>query len=97
MRIETFNKGDVIVQQNNIGDSFFIIKTGKVDIFKDGNLIRSITKHDYFGERAVLFDDFRSATVVASESVICWVLYKHDFLNVIDDSIRFDLLRRIEL
>ena len=36
-------------------DTFFIIKKGNVDIIKDNNKIRSITKHDYFGERSLLF------------------------------------------
>ncbi|CAG9330980.1 PKG_34 [Blepharisma stoltei] len=93
-----YSNGQVIVEQNSSGDSFFIVKSGKVSVQKDGANIRNITKHDYFGERSVLFNDFkRSATVVANGEVDCWIVEKKDFLNIIDDGIRAQLLKRIEL
>ncbi|CAG9322118.1 unnamed protein product [Blepharisma stoltei] len=97
LKIEQYIDRQVIVQQNNPGDSLFIIKKGKVEVFKDNLKIRAITKHDYFGERSVLFDDFRSATVIANGMVSCWVISKADFLEIIDDQIRVQLLKRIEL
>jgi cGMP-dependent protein kinase len=97
LRIQDYLNGTAIVQQHNPGDSFFIIKNGKVDVHKDGSLVRTITKHDYFGERSVLFNDFRSATIVANGDVSCWVLQKSDFISIIDESIRVQLLKRIEL
>lgn len=71
LKIEKYADKQIIVRQNNPGDSLFIIKSGKVDVYKDDQKIRAITKHDYFGERSVLFDDFRSATVLASGEVNC--------------------------
>lgn len=97
LQVVEYMDGQVIVQQHNRGDTFFIIKSGTVDVIKDGVNIRSITKLDYFGERSVLFDDFRSATIVANGSVSCWTLLKDDFLQTIDERIRLQLMRRIEL
>ena len=97
LQVVEYVDGQVIVQQHNRGDTFFIIKSGTVDVFKDGVNIRSITKLDYFGERSVLFDDFRSATIVAKGPVSCWTLQKNDFLQTIDERIRLQLMRRIEL
>lgn len=40
-------------------------------------------KHDYFGERALLYDEPRSASVVCdSPSASLWVVGKPIFLNV---------------
>lgn len=97
LRILHCDDNEVIVQENNPGDSFYIIKSGLVKVFKGGVYIRDITKHDYFGERAVLFNDFRTATVIAVGQVDLWVLYKRDFFEIINESIRKQLLKRIEL
>ena len=97
LRVLHSGENEVIVQENNPGDSFYIIKSGLVKVFKSGVYIRDITKHDYFGERAVLFNDFRTATVIAASEVDLWVLYKRDFFEIINESIRNQLLKRIEL
>lgn len=97
IKIQEFDDGQVIVEQNNVGDCFFLIKSGKVDIIKDGLVIRNITKHDYFGERSLLFNNFRSASVIARKKVACWVLYKSDFLGILNENIKKQLLERIEL
>jgi cGMP-dependent protein kinase len=97
LQVQDYADGQTIVQQRNPGDTFFIIKSGTVDVLKDEVLIRSITKLDYFGERSVLFDDFRSATVVARGPVSCWILYKADFLQIIDERMRTQLMKRIDL
>jgi len=97
LQIQDYADGQTIVQQHNPGDTFFIIKSGTVDVLKDGVHIRSITKLDYFGERSVLFDDFRSATIVAKGPVSCWILHKEDFLQIVDERMRTHLMKRIEL
>ena len=97
LQIREYHDNDVIVQQRSRGDMLFIIKTGKVEVLKDNVNIRTITKHDYFGERSVLFDEIRTATVVARGPVTCWTLLKSDFLEIINEDMRGLLMKRIEL
>jgi cGMP-dependent protein kinase len=97
LRIEEFEENKTIFMQGSQGEAFYIIKQGIVDIYKDDVLIRSINKLDYFGERALLFDEPRSATVKTHERVECWVLKKSDFLQIIDERIRNLLHKRIKL
>jgi len=68
-----------------------------VNVYKNGNIVRTITKHDYFGERSILFSTVRSATVIAETSVGCWVIEAENFLNIVNDRIKSQLLKRIEL
>ena len=96
-KLVKFAEGETIFFQNEPGEKFYIIKSGKVDIIKDKIIVRSINIHDYFGERSILFNDVRSATVVASSEVVCWVLERRDFLKIIDENIRDQLQKRIEL
>jgi len=95
--IEDFEDHQVIFRENDPGDSFFIVKHGKVDVMKNNFYIRTITKHDYFGERSILFNEARTATITAKGNVSCWVLHQQDFLSAIDDKIRNLLLKRIQL
>ena len=59
--------------------------------------MRTVTKNDYFGERALIFNDFRSASVRAAGDVSCWVMEKSEFLKIIDSKIRSQLEFRIDL
>jgi cGMP-dependent protein kinase len=97
MKVQNFQDGEKIVEQGAVGDSFYLIKNGKVEIQKDGQVLRTHTKNDYFGERSLLFDDFRSATATSMKKVTCFVLYKSDFLSILNENIRKQLLERIEL
>ena len=97
LRLREFTDKEVIIKQNSPGDSFFIIESGRVDIFRDGVNLRTITKHDYFGERSVLFGDARTATIIAKGPVACWVLEKSEFYRVIDEQVRNQLMKRIAL
>ena len=97
LKIETFQDASTIVQQDTPGDTFYIVKSGKVDVLIDGNPIRNITKLDYFGERSVLFNEKRTATVVAIGEVVCWTLKQSEFFQIIDENIRQNVIKRIEL
>ena len=97
LKTEIYNHNDMIFAQNEPGESFFLIKSGKVDVLINGQVVRSITKDDYFGERALILDKIRSATVRANGEVTCWVLYNRDFSAILDERLKTLFLKRIEL
>ena len=97
LRVEQYHNNEIIFSQGEPGESMFIIKFGKVDIIKNGQIVRNVTKDDYFGERSILLDKFRTATVRAKGEVVCWALYKSDFLSILDETLKSSLLKRIEL
>lgn len=45
--------------------------------------IMELSAGDYFGERAILRDTGRAATVVAAERTVCMALGKAEFLNML--------------
>ena len=92
-----YKNKDIIVTQNQPGDSFFIIKSGKVEVLKNGVFIRNISKNDYFGERSLILNKPRTATVKAVGEVECWTLTKSQFTTVFDENMKQQLLERIEL
>ena len=92
-----FEDGQEIVRQNEVGNALYIVKKGEVVVVKDGNVLRTITKDDFFGERSVLFNEMRTATVISQGPSECWVLHQADFLSIVDESITNLLIKRIQL
>ena len=92
-----FEKNSVIFSEDTPGDSFFIIKSGNLEILKRHSVVRQIGRLDYFGERSLLFKTNRSATVNALSDVECWVLTNKQFCSVIDEEMQRRLLERIKL
>ncbi len=89
---ENFGPGDVIIRQGNTGDHFYIISSGDVGVFKtiDGKEEKQVTltTGGYFGEKALLSEDVRSASCIAESKVTCLTLAREDFIDMmgtIDD------------
>lgn len=97
LKVVEFQAEEVIFHQGDDGESFFIVKEGQVEVFKDGVYLRMIAKDDFFGERSVMFNEPRTATVKAKIPTKCWTLGKGDFLNILDEPIQRQLTKRIEL
>lgn len=97
MRVEEYGEGSNIFIEGDPGGSLFIIKSGKVDILKNQVYVRSVGKNDYFGERAILLSVPRTATVKAASRVIVFVLFRQDFLRIVSDKIKYNLIKRMDL
>lgn len=86
---DTFRKGDVIVREGERGDIFYLIESGSVDVFKkniaDNKAITTLTTGQFFGERALLTEDVRQATCIATSEVQCLYLMRQDFNLMLGD------------
>ena len=74
--------GEVVIRAGEIGDRFFIVGDGELEISADG-LRRIARKSDYFGEIALLRDVPRTATVKALVDTRLYALQREDFLAVV--------------
>ena len=86
----------MICEQQQQGDYFYVIKAGKVSIVRDGVVIRSTVKHDYFGEKSVLFDTPKWASVIADGRCSIWLIAKHHFKEIFDHKAQMAILNRVE-
>ena len=73
LRFLTFEAGDIIVGDEEPGDSLFVISSGRVKAFVKGaegryHAAREMGEGDFFGEIALLHGKPRTATVTAAES-----------------------------
>jgi cGMP-dependent protein kinase len=97
MTLASYRDLQPIFTQGSLDSNFYVIKTGTVDVVKDGARIRSIAMLDYFGERSILSNEPRSASIVAIGPVTCWVLSKESFMKVVSQRIVDYLTSRKEL
>ncbi|NKB38641.1 MAG: protein kinase [Gammaproteobacteria bacterium] len=66
---QEFEPGTEIIVEGDIDDSFYIITTGSVEVFKTNQVIGLLQKGDCFGEMGYLAKTERSATIIAQNYV----------------------------
>jgi hypothetical protein len=69
----------VIITQGDVGDTFYIIAEGAVAIQVNHVQVGSLESGSYFGEVALLSNERRSATVIATVGTHCLVLGREEF------------------
>ena len=74
--------GELVIQAGEVGDRFYIVGDGELDIFAEG-LHRTAQQADYFGEIALLRDVPRTATVKATVDSQLYALQRDDFLEAV--------------
>eukprot|EP00929_Paragymnodinium_shiwhaense_P119598 TRINITY_DN91501_c0_g1_i1.p1 TRINITY_DN91501_c0_g1~~TRINITY_DN91501_c0_g1_i1.p1 ORF type:complete len:2121 (+),score=667.37 TRINITY_DN91501_c0_g1_i1:86-6448(+) len=95
MEVSYLTSGEDLFRQGDPGHEFIIIHSGQVEIKVNGKRIRTLGMGDYLGERALLFDEPRSATVTATEDCELWKMGKDIFEQVVKGPIRDYMKDRI--
>jgi len=83
--------GETVFEQGDEPDAFYIIKQGKIQVWQlennsSGSIqIGELGEADYFGEAALINNDLRGATIIASDDADVWLLKlsKEDFESVV--------------
>ncbi|MDP8262242.1 MAG: cyclic nucleotide-binding domain-containing protein [Candidatus Ancaeobacter aquaticus] len=88
MKEAEFDKGACIVSQGEVGDKFYIIQEGEVDVAvqdETGEIknISTLYDGDYFGEIALILKVARTASVTARKKTKVFQLEKNDFDEMI--------------
>ena len=81
-----YNKGDDIVIQGHDGDEFYLLVNGTAVATIDNNIVKSYgTKGDFFGERSLLTEEKRAATITATSKIKLLALKRKDFKALLGD------------
>jgi CRP-like cAMP-binding protein len=75
--------GEIIIQQGEQGDRFYLIRSGSVAVEQDGRQIGLLGPGDTFGEIALLLEIPRTATIRAIAPTALLALDTQDFENVL--------------
>mmetsp|Transcript_33101 Transcript_33101/g.93035 ORF Transcript_33101/g.93035 Transcript_33101/m.93035 type:complete len:395 (+) Transcript_33101:129-1313(+) len=91
LRSESFNEGQVIVSEGEVGQKFYIIEEGDAVAAKSGVQVMSYGIGDYFGELALIRNQPRAATVTCKTVAKILSIDKASFNRLLKVS---DLLER---
>lgn len=78
-----FGAGEEVIVQGEHGDRFFVIESGKVEVFENGEFRRHEGPGESFGEIALLHDVPRTATVRTTEPTRLLALEREQFLAAV--------------
>jgi len=65
----TFDEGQFVFYEGDLGDSVYIIKEGELECIKNNNVIRVLKQGEYFGEYALLFNSDRTLSCKAKNKL----------------------------
>ena len=97
INIEKYKDKDIIIKEGTIGNKFYIVKSGNVEIFCNEKYLRTLNETEYFGERSLLTNEMRSATVIAKGNVELYSLDKESFLTNLSPMMKDYLHKRLYL
>jgi MFS family permease len=83
LAVRTYQDGERIIQQGEVGDRFYILAAGRAEAVSDGVPLRAMGPGDSFGEIALLRDVPRTASVVAVGHVEAFALDCSAFLGAV--------------
>ncbi|KAJ3305503.1 hypothetical protein HDV03_001369 [Kappamyces sp. JEL0829] len=80
--------GETIITQGGIGDYFYVVETGALDVFVSRNGAAPVKVTDYgpngsFGELALMYNAPRAATVIATQDCVLWALDRVTFRRIL--------------
>jgi len=82
-----FHKGEVIIKQGTIGETFYILSSGKLTVYKDKFLrrkkIADLESNAIFGEMALIDNVKRNANVVGEEDGEIYFMPRDVFKKVL--------------
>ncbi len=75
--------GTAVVRQDSFGTRWYLVSSGELEVLINDFVIGRATRGDAFGERGLLRDEPRSATVRATTDVSLLALERADFLRAV--------------
>ena len=85
-----FDDGETVFEKDEPGESFYLIREGRVEArvpgFFGAKVLSAMGSGEFFGELALILQRPRSATVVCVEPTVCFVLDHADLERLMERS-----------
>jgi len=75
--------GEVIIQQGDEGDNFYVLDSGEVDIYVNNEFMGTISETGSFGELALIYGTPRAATIKAKTDVKLWAIDRDTYRRIL--------------
>lgn len=75
--------GEVIIQQGDEGDNFYVLDNGEVEIYVNKDFFGTIKETGSFGELALIYGTPRAATIKAKTDVKLWAIDRDSYRRIL--------------
>lgn len=97
--LKKFKADEVIIEENDRGEEMYIIRSGKVKIYRQRNdreiILATLGRGDFFGEMSIFSGQPRSASAAAIEDSELHALTRSDFISYIKEPVIWKILERM--
>ena len=87
----TFDKRAVIVEEGMLGETLFVVLSGKGKVTRAGKKVGEVLPGDFFGELSTIDGGPRTATVAAETPMRVLRLFRHTLVSLLRDEPRLTL------
>jgi len=78
-----FKAGTTIIKQGDSGNEFFVIRSGEANVIVSGAKVGTLKDGDYFGYKALLRDEPRTATITAEVPLQAFKITRDKFHELV--------------
>lgn len=75
--------GEIIIEQGDDGDNFYVIESGMYDVYVNKNKVMNYDQTGSFGELALMYNMPRAATIEAATDGRLWALDRLTFKRIV--------------
>jgi len=72
-----------MINQGDEGNELYVIEEGRLECFKDGEMVKVCDPGDAFGELALMYNAPRAATVKTTAACTLWSLDRETFTHIV--------------
>jgi CRP/FNR family transcriptional regulator, cyclic AMP receptor protein len=83
IEIEAFNEGEKIISKGEIGNTMYLIRTGKVKVHDQDKVFATLGENEIVGELSLLAPVPRTATVTATEDLVLFKIEREYFMDLL--------------
>ncbi len=83
MQRQMIHSGDLIIQQGDPGNKFYILEEGECEVIVDGAVVAAMSPGNAFGELALMYNCPRAATIRAVSMCTVWTLGRLTFRRLL--------------
>ena len=87
----TFDRRDTIVEEGNLGETLFVVLSGRGKVTRNGKKVGEVLPGDFFGELSTLDSGPRTATISAQTPMRVLRLFRHTLIELLRDEPRLSL------
>jgi serine/threonine protein kinase/CRP-like cAMP-binding protein len=87
MELTVTSRGEVVIKQGEKGDYFYIVADGELDVTKteEEGKVTTLSKGQFFGEKALLSEETRAATVTSKTACELLKIKRQHFSEMLGD------------